>query len=334
MILKSFIVEKDIKILQSYSAVLFYGENIGLKDELKKGVKSLYKDFEYYSFEQNDVLKNKRILEEQINNTSLFSKNKIIIINSVSEKIKNIILPILEESDQSFKMILFSEALEKKSSLRSNFEKSKMHGIIPCYQDNERTLLEYIKKRLAGFAGLNQEIINTLIINSGMDRKTISMEIDKIMNLFLDKRIDAKKFDLLINNKHNVDFDNLRDNCFAADGLMLNKNLGNVIMQNENVYYYLNSLQLRVKKLSDLAIEYEKNRNLEDAIDNVKPKIFWKDKPIFLRQIKIWNKKKLEIAKKLVTDTEIIMKTKFNSYNTILIKNLLIRLYSIAKSTS
>lgn len=334
MILKSFVVEKDIKILQSYSAVLFYGENIGLKDELKKGIKSLYKNFEYYSFEQNDVLKNKRILEEQINNTSLFSKNKIIIINSVSEKIKNIILPILEESDQSFKIILFSEALEKKSSLRSNFEKSKMCGIIPCYQDNERTLLEYIKKRLAGFAGLNQEIINTLIINSGMDRKTISMEIDKIMNLFLDKRIDAKKFDLLINNKHNVDFDNLRDNCFAADGLMLNKNLGNVIMQNENVYYYLNSLQLRVKKLSDLAIEYEKNRNLEDAIDNVKPKIFWKDKPIFLRQIKIWNKKKLEIAKKLVTDTEIVMKTKLNSYNTILIKNLLIRLYSIAKSTS
>ena len=53
MILKSFVVEKDIKILQSYSAVLFYGENIGLKDELKKGVKSLYKNFEYYSFEQN-----------------------------------------------------------------------------------------------------------------------------------------------------------------------------------------------------------------------------------------------------------------------------------------
>ena len=115
---------------------------------------------------------------------------------------------------------------------------------------------------------------------------------------------------------------------------MLNKNLGSVIIQNENAYYYLNSLQLRVKRLSELAIEYEKINNYEAAMENIKPKIFWKDKPIFLKQIKVWNKTKLEKANKLIIDTEISMKTKLNNYNTILIKNLLIKLYSIANSTS
>ena len=193
---------------------------------------------------------------------------------------------------------------------------------------------EYIRKKLVGYVGLNQEIINILINNSGLDRKTISMEIDKICNLFLDKKIDTKKLNLIINNRHNVDFDNLKDNCFAADGMMLNKNLGSVIIQNENAYYYLNSLQLRVKRLSELAIEYEKINNYEAAMENIKPKIFWKDKPIFLKQIKVWNKTKLEKANKLIIDTEISMKTKLNNYNTILIKNLLIKLYSIANSTS
>ena len=72
---------------------------------------------------------------------------------------------------------------------------------------------------------------------------------------------------------------------------------------------------------------------MELAVENITPKIFWKDKPIILRQIKKWNLKKLEIAKKNIIDAEIKMKTKLNNYNAIIIKNLLVRLYQIANST-
>ena len=37
MILKSFLVEKNLSIIDEYFVTLFYGENIGLKDEIKKG---------------------------------------------------------------------------------------------------------------------------------------------------------------------------------------------------------------------------------------------------------------------------------------------------------
>ena len=36
MILKSFLVEKNLSIVDEYFVTLFYGENIGLKDEIKK----------------------------------------------------------------------------------------------------------------------------------------------------------------------------------------------------------------------------------------------------------------------------------------------------------
>ena len=70
------------------------------------------------------------------------------------------------------------------------------------------------------------------------------------------------------------------------------------------------------------------------ALDNLSPKIFWKDKPIILRQVKKWNLEKLEIAKNKIRDAEIKMKTKMNSYNPIIIKNLVIKLYVLANSTS
>jgi DNA polymerase III delta subunit len=68
------------------------------------------------------------------------------------------------------------------------------------------------------------------------------------------------------------------------------------------------------------------------AMDNMRPIIFWKDKPIFYKQIKIWNLKKLEEAKKIIVETEILIKTKLNNYNDILIKNLLVKLCNKAAS--
>ena len=334
MILKSYLVEKNLSIIDSYFASLFYGENIGLKDEIKYEIKKKFKSYEQINLNLEEVAKNEKLLDEQIYNSSLFSKNKIIFINEVSDKIKKKIIEVLENPQENIKIFLFAQNLEKKSAIRSSFEKNKTAAIIPCYQDNSRTLSEYLRNKLEGFSGMNQEIINMLINNSGLDRKVLSNEIDKIKALFLDKKIKPEKLDKLINNTYNLDFEKLRDSCLEGDKKKLNENLGNIVLQNEDVYFYLASLNLRIQKLLQLQNQYEMDKNLDLAIENIKPKIFWKDKPVFLKQIRKWNIKKLEMAKKVLINTEIRMKTKLNTYNSTLIKNLLIRMYRIANSTS
>ena len=49
-------------------------------------------------------------------------------------------------------------------------------------------LSEYLRKKLPNYSGLSQEIINFLIKNSGLDRKTLSYEIDKIKSFFWIKK--------------------------------------------------------------------------------------------------------------------------------------------------
>ena len=333
MILKSFLVEKNISLLDKYSFVLFYGENTGLKDEVKFEIKKKYKNYEQINLHQDEIIKNEKLLDEQIHNVSLFSKNKLIFINEVSDKIEKKITENIEKKEGN-KILLFAQSLDKKSNLRNLFEKNKETAIIPCYQDNHRTLLECIRKKLQGFSGVSQEIANLLIENSGFDRKVLYNEINKIKSLFLDKKINLEKVSNLLNNAYNVDFDKLRDSCFEGDKKKLNQCLGNMILQNEDAYFYLGSLNQRIQKLSQLQSQYGVDKNMEMAIENMKPKIFWKDKPIFLKQIKKWNSEKLKRAKEVVIETEIKMKTKLNNYNGILIKYLLIRLYQIADSTS
>ncbi len=334
MILKSFIVEKNISIVDQYFVTLFYGENIGLKDDLKEKLKEKYKHHEQINFSQDEIIKNEKLLENQIYNVSLFNENKVLFINEITDKIKKKILEIIEKPQNNVKIFLFGENLEKKSSLRSHFEKNKNTCIIPCYQDNHRTLSEYLRKKLSGFDGINQEITNLLIENSGLDRKVLNNEIDKIKVLFLDKKIRSEKLDNLINNTYNLDFDELRDSCLEGNKEKLNRNLSNIVLQNEDAYFYLNNLSLRIEKLLKLQKQFKIDRNMDLAIENMKPKIFWKDKPIFMRQIEKWNLEKLEKAKKNLFDTEIKMKTKLNNYNNTLIKNLLVNLYIIGNSTS
>ena len=43
MIFKSFIIEKNISLLDNFNLFLFYGENIGLKDDLKMIIKNFLK---------------------------------------------------------------------------------------------------------------------------------------------------------------------------------------------------------------------------------------------------------------------------------------------------
>ena len=334
MILKSYLLEQNISLINKYFINLIYGENIGMKDDIKDQIKIYFKSYEKILFTQDEILKKKDILTEQVENTSLFSSKKIIFINEVTDKIKDIIYDIGQKPKEDLKIFLFAQTLEKKSTLRKNFEKDNTQGIIACYQDNEKTLGEYTRRKLKDYSGVTQQMINFLIKNCNLDRKTLSNEIDKIKCLFIDKKINTDKLPELLNNNNNLDFNSVRDACFNADKNNLNENLGNIVLQNENAYFYLSVLSNRIEKLINLNYELKKEKNIEKAVDKIKPPIFWKDKPTFYRQIRRWDSEKLGQARRILFDAEIQLKVNANLNNNTLIKNLIINLYQKASSTS
>ena len=62
MILKSYIVEQNINILKEYQAILLYGENDGIKDDIKLKLKNSNKDSEIINLFENEILKNKNFI--------------------------------------------------------------------------------------------------------------------------------------------------------------------------------------------------------------------------------------------------------------------------------
>lgn len=323
MIIKSYIIEKNISNFEKYQASLIFGENIGIKEDIKELLKNKNKTAEIINLFEEEILKHKDILYNNVNNKSLFNEKKIIFIHHVTDKIVDQINEVLEKENKDIKIYIFGDALDKKSKIRSLFEKDSNLAAVACYKDNERTLIEYILEQLRAHKGLTRENIDIIISNSNLDRRVIKNELIKIKEFFKNKTITREELQQLLNIKINLNFDQLRDAALLGERSTINKLIGETEFLPEDIFFYLSSINYRVIKLIEV-----KNNNGDDniSIDAMKPKIFWKDKPIYIQQLKKWDIDKLKAASIKIAEVEKLMKKNAIIRNDLVIKDLLIHL--------
>ena len=334
MIVKSYIIEKNESTLDDYKSVLIYGENQGLREDLKNIIKKKNTDSEIINLFQDEIINNKNILFDETNNVSLFSTKKIIFVHEATDKIFNQIEEILAKPINDLKIIVLANTLEKKTKLRNIYEKNKKFAVVPCYLDNEMTLSFYINKQLKNIKGVNQEIINLLINNSNSDRKTISNEIKKIVSYGSKKEINYETVQKLINIKSDTAFSKIRDASLTGDKKKVNQLLSEVEFRNEDIFMYLYSLNTRVLKLYEIHNINKDVRDIELSIETLKMKIFWKDKPIFINQLKKWDIEKLQKILLKIGNIEQSLKTDSNIRNDIVLKDLLIKICGEASNSA
>ena len=179
MIIKNFELEK-IKS-KNLNFFLFYGENEGFKDEKIKQI--FINDFKgsVEKFEESEVLNNTDRFISSIINKSFFEEKKIIILSRVSDKILTLIKDLLDRGANDTIIILNSGNLEKKSKLRSFFEKDKKNICIAFYPDNEQILsklaFDFFKNKKITISEKN---INLIINKCNGDREILLNELLKI----------------------------------------------------------------------------------------------------------------------------------------------------------
>ena len=193
MIIKSYQVQKNKSDFLKYNFFLFYGENVGLKKDIRKLIKNEIeqknKNTEILFFYENEILENDENFYNSVYSGSLFGDKKIITIYEVTDKSMSIISDIFEKYPDNVTLIIFSGVLEKKSKLRNFFEIDKKTICIPCYLDSEKDLAIIAQHELKkNNIMLSQEVINLLVEKSNADRNNLRNEIDKIHAYSLNKK--------------------------------------------------------------------------------------------------------------------------------------------------
>ena len=311
MIIKSFEINKINLSLNNL--FLFYGKNEGFKNEVTKNI--IKNKNNILNYEEKEILENKDNFIENLLTKSLFDDEKIIIIKRSTDKILDIIEDLYSKKIEDIIIILNADNLEKKSKLRSFFEKDKKLVCVPFYPDNEQTLSKltynFFKNKNISISQAN---INLIINKCNGDRETLINELNKIEYYSKNgKKINSEDIIKLTNLNENHSVSELVDNCLAKNKKKIINILNENNFNNEDCILIARSFLNKSKKILQLSKEFEKNKNIELTISSAKPPIFWKDKEITKQQLNQW---KPENIKKLIyklCEIELLIKKNLNN---------------------
>ena len=298
--------------------ILIYGKNNGLKNEV---IKNLLKDKNIISnYDEKEIIDDPEIFFEQILSKSLFEDEKIIIIKRGTDKLLKIIKEINLNILDNVVIIVVADSLEKKSKLRSEFEKNKNMVCVAVYPDDNKTLLrlsmDFLEKNKLRLSSSN---INLIINKCDGDREKLINEFQKIKLFSAEgKKISSESINKLVNLGENHSISELVDNCLAKNEKRAIYILNENNFTNEDCIIITKTFLNKSKKIQELISNFIINKNIETTISSAKPPIFWKDKEITKQQIFKWSPESIKLLIYKLNEIELLIK-----------KNLKISIYII-----
>ncbi len=288
MIIKSFELEK----LKSanFNLHLIFGNNEGIKEDIISNFYTKNFEGEILKYDEQEILNNKETFISNLLNKSLFDAEKLIVISRATDKLINFVDEILEREEIDSKIIIKCLNLEKKSKLRTLFEKEKQLICTPVYEDDSRSLNSIVNNFLKKYKiGLSQEIKNILIERSKGDRINLKNELTKLKNLSISKnKISIGDVLKLSNLAENYSVFELSDNYLAKNS----KKVSNILNENnyssEDCILIIRTILNKSKRLLKIRNEVDNNVNIDQVISSFRPPIFWKEKDIVKKQAQSW----------------------------------------------
>ena len=309
MIIKSFEIDKIKKTSSKY--LLLYGDNQGFKDEVISVLKSKKKinSDVYY---ENEILKNVSDFTNTVLSKSFFDNEKFIIIKKISDKILPTIEFILEKNLEEVTIVLEADILEKKSKIRTLFEKDKDLICIPFYPDNYQSLSSIVTKYFYDKKiSISNETINLMIDRANGQRKFLKTELDKIDNYLLNKKkINLDDIKKITNLGNNHEISDLVDTCLSKNNNKLNNIINENVFSSDDVILIIRVFLAKAKRLLKIQTHLNSEKDINLVISSYKPPIFWKYKDLVKIQLKFWSKN--EILKLVNEINELEMQVKKN----------------------
>ena len=310
MIFKYFETQK-IKIEEN-NFVLLYGKNIGLKNEtIRKITKNIG---QISNYEEREILENSNNFLENILSRSLFESDKIIVIKRATDKILSI---IKELNDRNYGgiIIINADILEKKSKLRSFFEKDKKYVCVAFYPDTDQILTklcyDFLKHKNIS---ISQSNINLIVNQCNGDRETLFNELKKIEYFSKNgKKITAENIAKLTNLVENHSISELIDNCLIKNKKKIVNILNENSFNNEDCILITRTFLNKLKKILILSNEFKNNKNIDLTISSAKPPIFWKEKEITKQQIYKWTPENIRLLIYKLNELELLIKKNINN---------------------
>ncbi len=265
----------------------------------KTVVADLSDPFNSVTIEAGELSQNPTRIADELLSQSLMGGRRLIRLQSASDKITNPLKTAFEglENCDNF-IVIQAGPLTPRSSLRKYAETAKNLAIIPCYEDDERSLSQYIQHQMQQFnLQADRDVAPFLAHQLSGNRALVDRMIEKIINYKgSDTRVtldDARAC------AHDVSQSSIDSAIQAAlDGQYAQLDEALQILWGEGVSPVALARigQNQLYRLRQVQTAMAQNTPLEQALKTLRPPLFFKAKPDFTRRLRQWPLPKIDRA--------------------------------------
>lgn len=312
----SFCARPDAKI----RAVLIYGPDDGLIRErvttlMKTVVPDLSDPFRVADLNGAALAKDPALLADEAAALALTGGRRVLKVRDAGDSLAKPFEAFLNTPVGDALIVVQADDLAAKSTLRKLFETHTLAAAVPCYADDDVALASVISRTLAG-AGLSadKEVLDYLTANLGGDRAVTRQELEKLVTYMgvTDGPIRPVSLDdamACIGDMSALALDDLILAAADGDSATAQRLLDRMLAEGTNPVPILRAASRHFQRLHLAGCALSHGHTQDSALGLLKPPVFFKTKPRFVAQLRLWGPARAMTALDILLHAEMDCKT-------------------------
>jgi len=263
----------------------------------------------------NELKENPTVLSDNLATITMFEEKKVVLLNllytTITQTIEKLITDNITQKNNDFVLIIKAGSLSSKSNFIKFLQTSSNCILVPCYDeelDKIKTKIDKLfnKYNLVFSNDFMSNFYNKFSANSLINQN----EFEKLENFIFENK-DISETLLLSFMANNEDINNKKiiDLCLSGkpkEALLYFNNIYDNSVSNIGIVRQFGN---QLKLIEKLILLNKQGLSLRDAMNKIKPPIFFKNIPTVTAQCKIWSLKKVAATQKNLIKLEINCKT-------------------------
>lgn len=301
-------------------AVLIYGPDSGLVRERSLALaQSLGIDsedpFAQRELTPGEVASDPAGLYDECAALSLTGGRRLVLLRGAGDNVAPAVEALLADPPGAALLVLEAGDLPPRSRLRKLCEQSDRAAALPCYQDSAESLPRLVREALSG-AGLDiaPDALDHLVEHLGADRQMTRGEIEKLV-LFVgeaegdQRRVERQDVVACLADGALQTLDDLTLAVADGDLAQVDRSLRRLSAEGTNAITLLRALARHFQRLATAAEAVAAGSPVDQAVEKLRPPVFWKHKGRVTAQLRNWSKESLQRAEQELLETEILCKS-------------------------
>jgi len=277
--------------------VLVYGPNQSLADETVATLRRTLlpgggDDFAFVVIPSDELKNNPGRIAEELSSFGFFASKKVLLIRDAGDGQARALDEALAAPDAGHFIILQAENLTPKSALRALAEKSDLLASVPCYELDGAALARFVQQQFQkSNAALDRDALPVLLDKLGGDTTTLNGIIQQLIDYVGGEKplIRAEHIEAMLVDQAEQALDDAVQAACDRDLPRFDRVLNSLGESGTSIVAVLRALQQYFYKLRTAQAAMKDGASQDEALSKIRPPLFFKTKPLFIRHLRGWN---------------------------------------------